>query len=66
MCRRESLQVTSSELAALLALHEADIEGFAGRLDAKIVRASVSGGHHAGRQAAGPSERGSSRIGRVR
>ena len=41
ICARESLELTTQELAALLSLEQARIEDFAERLDPRIVRASA-------------------------
>ena len=44
-CLQESLDVSAREIGAVLGLDEEDVHAFARRMDARIVRAVVSGGY---------------------
>ena len=45
-CRRESLDLTTRELEALMALDQSCLQTFAKVLDARIVRAAIGGAHY--------------------
>lgn len=45
-CRRESLDLTTRELDALMGLDQTRLQAFAKELDARIVRAAVGGAHY--------------------
>ena len=45
-CRRDSLDLTTGELEALMALDRLRLHAFAKGLDARIVRAAVGGAHY--------------------
>ncbi len=45
-CLRESLDLTTRELEALMALDQSRLQTFARVLDARIVRAAVGGAHY--------------------
>jgi len=52
VCLAEAMEVTTRELEAVLALDEVRVAEFTKRLDARIVRASASGGGPASRELA--------------
>lgn len=56
-CARESLDLTSRELDALLSLDRARLQAFARDLDARIVRAAVGGPRYWGNWAANTPHR---------
>ena len=56
MCVRESLELTTQELAAVLSLEQARIEEFTSRLDPRIVRASAGADRPPGRAITRASE----------
>lgn len=45
-CRRDSLDLTTGELEALMALDRLRLHAFAKGLDARIVRAAMGGAHY--------------------
>ena len=45
-CVRESLDLTTREIEALMALDQSRLRAFAKALDARIVRAAVGGAHY--------------------
>ena len=46
MCLRASLDLTTREIEALMALDQSRLQAFAKVLDARIVRAAVGGAHY--------------------
>ena len=52
-CRRESLDLTTRELEALMALDQSRLQAFAKGIDARIVRAAIGGAHYWSRWAGG-------------
>ena len=48
-CLQQAIDLTARELEAVLALDESRIDAFAKQIDARIVRAAVSGPHFWGR-----------------
>jgi len=66
ICARESVELTDSELAALLALEQTRLEEFAKRLDPRIVRANAVGDRSAARRAARVTEPGGGRLRRAK
>lgn len=56
LCAKESLELTTQELAALLSLEQTRIEDFAKRLDPRIVRASAGTDRSLSRHTTRPSE----------
>ncbi len=57
-CVRESLDLTTRELEALLALDQSRLQAFAKVLDARIVRAAIGGSHYWANWAGRSRERG--------
>lgn len=57
-CVRESLDLTTREIEALMAVDQAGLQTFAMGLDARIVRASVGGAHYWSSWAGAARERG--------
>ena len=53
MCLRASLDLTTRELDALMALDQSHLQAFAQVLDARIVRAAGGGAHHSSESASG-------------
>jgi hypothetical protein len=63
-CLRESLDLTTRELEALMALGQTRLQAFAKGIDARIVRAALGGGAHYWSSWAGASrERGKLGLG---
>lgn len=65
-CARESVDLTSQELAALLSLEQARIEEFSRRLDPRIVRAATSTDRPLNRRAPRIAEQSPGRLHRAK